>query len=270
MLSSIVGMFSYDFIVRAFIVGIVISICAALLGVVLVLRRNSMIGDGLSHVAFGAFAIATVLNLTPLYFAIPVAIIVSFLILRLNQNSKIHGDSAIALVSASALAIGVMAISIIKGVNVDINAYLFGSILSVTTSDLVISSVLGCAVILFFATFYHRIFAITIDETFAKSIGLKVNYYQAILATICSIVVVIGMKLLGSLLISSLIIFPCLTSMHLFKNFRQVIISSAVISVICFSVGLIASYLFSTPTGASVVIVNLVAYIICWLTSKLK
>lgn len=270
MINSIVEMFSYSFIIRAFIVGIIVSICAALLGVVMVLRRNSMIGDGLSHVAFGAFAIATVLGLTPLYFAIPVSIIVSFYILRLSQNNKLHGDSAIALVSASALAIGVMAISVVKGINVDINAYLFGSILAISTSDIIISLILGLIVILFFVFFYHRIFAITVDESFAKSIGLKVDFYRGILAVICSIVVVIGMKLLGSLLISSLIIFPCLTSMQLFNNFRQVVISSAVVSVLCFVVGLIESYLFSTPTGASIVVTNLAAYLICYLVDKLN
>lgn len=270
MLNLLTEMLSYTFIQRALVVGIIVSICAALMGVIMVLRRSSMIGDGLSHVAFGAFAVATVLGFTPIYFAIPVSILTSFFILRLSQNSKIHGDSAIALFSASALAIGIMAISVTKGVNVDINAYLFGSILSINPRDLIISVILGLTVLAFFLIFYHHIFAITFDESFAKSIGLKVDLYRGILAVMCSIIVVLGMKLLGSLLISSLIIFPCLTSMQLFKNFRQVVIASTTVSVLCFILGLVASYVFSTPTGATIVIANLGAFLACWLLAKIK
>jgi zinc transport system permease protein len=167
-MSSIVEMFSYTFIVRAFIVGILISLCASLIGVSLVLRRNSMIGDGLSHVGFGAFAIATVLGIAPLEFAIPLVIVVSFLILRLNDNSKIHGDSAIAIISASSLAIGTFIISITKGVNTDINNYLFGSILSINEKDIIVSIILSIIVILLYVFSYNKIFAITFDERFAK------------------------------------------------------------------------------------------------------
>ena len=261
-------MLSYVFIQHALIVGIIVSLCAALLGVSLVLRRHSMIGDGLSHVAFGAFAIATVLGLAPLEFAIPISILVSFAILRLHNASSIHGDAAIALVSASALAIGILVISATQGVNVDINAFLFGSILAIGTSEVVISIILGLAILSFFIVFYHRIFAITFDETFAKSIGLKVNLYQAVLATLCSVTIVLGMKLLGALLISSLVIFPCLTAMQFTRNFRTTTIAAAIISVICFIVGLVVSYYYSLPTGASIVVINLICFLVFFILRR--
>ncbi len=198
-MTNIIEMFSYPFMQKAFIVGLLISLCASLVGVSLVLRRNSMIGDGLSHVGFGAFAIATVLGLAPLEFAIPVVVIVSFFILKLNDSSKIHGDAMIALISASALALGTFVISITKGVNTDINNYLFGSILSLTTKDVIISIILSILVIILYTLSYNKIFAITFDERFSKSIGIKTNIYNIIFASLCSIVVVLGMRLMGSL-----------------------------------------------------------------------
>lgn len=269
-MNSIIEMFSYSFMVRAFIVGVLISLCASLVGVSLVLRRNSMIGDGLSHVGFGAFAIATILGFAPLEFAIPIVIVISFFILKLNDNSKIHGDSAIALISASALAIGTFAISVTKGVNTDINNYLFGSILSINERDLILSLVLSVLVILLYIVSYNKIFAITFDENFAKSIGINTNLYNIIFASLCSIIVVLGMRLMGSLLISSLIIFPTLSSMQIFKKFKSVVISSVFVSIISFIVGLIVSYNYATPTGATIVIVNLFVFIIFKLISYLK
>ena len=251
MISSIIDMFSYSFMVKAFVVGILISLCASLIGVSLVLRKNSMIGDGLSHVGFGAFAVATILGFAPLEFAIPIVIIVSFLILKLNENNKIHGDSAIALISASSLAIGTFLISI-TGVNTDINNYLFGSILSINNSDVIISIILSIIVILIYIISFNKIFAITFDERFAKSIGINTNLYNIIFATLCSIVVVIGMRLMGSLLISSLIIFPTLSSLQIFKKFKSVVISSIVISLLSFIIGLVVSYLNATPLIAVV------------------
>ena len=261
MINDIIEMFSYSFMVRAFIVGILISLCSSLLGVSLVLRKNSMIGDGLSHVGFGAFSIATIFGFAPLEFSIPIVIVVSFLILRLNDNSKIHGDSMIALISASSLAIGTFAISL-AGVNIDINNYLFGSILSINQLDVILSIVLSTIIILLYIFSYNKIFTITFDETFAKSIGINTNLYNAIFACLCSVVVVLGMRLMGSLLISSLIIFPTLSSMEIFKKFKSVVISSVIISIFTFIIGLIASYLNSTPTGATIVIVNLIVLII--------
>lgn len=268
MISDIIEMFSYSFMVRAFVVGILISLCASLIGVSLVLRRNSMIGDGLSHVGFGAFAIATIFGFAPLEFSIPIVIIVSFLILRLNDNSKIHGDSMIALISASSLAIGTFAISI-TGVNTDINNYLFGSILSINQTDVIVSIILSIIVILLYVFSYNKIFALTFDEKFAKSIGINTNLYNMIFAGLCSIVVVLGMRLMGSLLISSLIIFPTLSSMQIFKKFKSVVLSSVIISIISFSIGLFTSYLNATPTGATIVIINLILFLLFRLISRL-
>ena len=216
------------------------------------------------------FALATILHASPLYFSIPIVIIVSFLILRLNNNSKIHGDSMIALVSASSLAIGTFLVSITKGVNIDINNYLFGSILGVDMVDVIVSIILTVVVLFLYLIFYNKIFAITFDETFSKSIGIKTNIYNAVFAILCSLVVVVGMRLMGSLLISSLIIFPALISMQIFKKFKSVVISSVIISVLTFILGLIVSYLFSTPTGATVVIVNIILFVVVKIISMLK
>ena len=269
-MSNIIEMFSYSFMIKALIVGVLISLCASLIGVSTVLRKNSMIGDGLSHVAFMTFALATILHVAPLYFSIPIVIVVSFLILRLNNNSKIHGDSMIALVSASSLAIGTFLISVTKGVNIDINNYLFGSILGVDMVDVIVSIILTVIVLFLYLVFYNKIFAITFDETFSKSIGIKTNVYNAVFAILCSLVVVVGMRLMGSLLISSLIIFPALISMQIFKKFKSVVISSVIISVLTFILGLIVSFIFSTPTGATVVIVNIIIFIIVKIISMLK
>ena len=263
-------MLSYTFMQRAFIVGTLITFCSALIGVSLVLRRNSMIGDGLSHVGFGAFAVATVLGFAPLEFAIPIVIVVSFLILKLNENSKIHGDSAIALISASSLAIGTFIISVTKGVNTDINNYLFGSILSISREDVIISIILSIVVILLYTFSYHKIFALTFDEKFAKSIGINTNLYNIIFASLCSIVVVLGMRLMGSLLISSLIIFPTLSSMQIFHKFKRVVLSSVIISVICFILGLVISFYYATPTSATIVIINLIVFLLLKFISYLK
>ena len=187
MLTDFINMFQYDFIVRAFIAGILISICAALLGTNLILRRQSMIGDGLSHVAFGATVIALSLGFTPLYFAIPTVLIASFLILRISNNKHINGDAAIAILSTSALAIGAVVNALSPGSNIDINSYLFGSILAINQTDIIIIAIVAIASILLYFTFYRQIFAITIDERFAKSVGIKTDLYNAILAAICFI-----------------------------------------------------------------------------------
>ena len=260
-MNNIIEIFSYDFMIKALVVGTLISLCASLVGVSLVLRRNSMIGDGLSHVGFGAFSIATVLNIAPLEFALPIVMVASFLILKLNQNSKIHGDSAIALLSASSLAIGTFIISITDGVSTDINNYLFGSILSIDNKDLIISIILSIIIILLYIISYNKIFAITFDENFAKVIGIKTEIYNIIFAIICSIVVVLGMRLMGSLLISSLIIFPTISAMQVQKKFKNVVLFSTFISIISFVTGLILSYNLEAPTGATIVIVNLLFFI---------
>lgn len=256
-------MFGQSFLVRSFIVGLSISIAAALIGAALVLRRNAMIGDGLSHVGFGAFAVATVLNFAPLEFALPVVILTSFLILRLNGQNKVQADAVIAMMSAGALALGTFVISVTKGVNTDINNYLFGSILSISTSDLTLGIMFSVFVVGMFVLCYNKIFALTFDEEFAKSIGVKTEIYNVIFAILCSIVVVLGMRLMGALLISSLIIFPTMSAMQVVKTFKSVIITSTIISAICFVVGMLISYNFSTPTGSTIVLVNVVMFLFC-------
>lgn len=270
MLASLIEMLNYDFILRALMAGIIITICSALIGSSLVLRKQSMIGDGLSHVAFGAASIATILNIAPLEFSIPIVAISAILILRLSQNAKINGDAAIAVLSASALALGTFLISINKGVNIDLNSYLFGSILAISEHDLKLCIVVGIIIILVFLLFRRQIFAITFDEDFAKAIGIKVQLYNTILATLCSLIIVIGMRMLGALLISSLIIFPCLSALYLSKTFRGNIIASVILAAICFIVGLTISYILSTPTGATIVLANLIALILSWLYNKIK
>ncbi len=270
MLQTLMEMFSYSFMSRALIVGIPVSLCAALLGVSLVLKRYSMIGDGLSHVGFGALAIAAALNLAPLEVAIPVVVLAAFLLLRLSENSKIKGDAAIAIISSSALAIGVIVATLNKGMNTDLNNYLFGSILATTPEDAVFSVVLSVIVILLFVLFYHKIFAVTFDENFAKATGTRANLYNLIIALLTALTIVVGMRIMGTLLISSLIIFPSLTSMRLCKTFKTVVVCSAVLSVLCFVVGITASFLYETPTGASIVAANIIAFLLFWIIGFFK
>lgn len=256
-------MFGQSFIIRSFIVGLLISVSAALVGTPLVLRRNAMIGDGLSHAGFGAFALATVLNLAPLEFALPVVILMSFLILRLTGQSKVQPDAAIAMMSAGALALGTFVISITKGVNTDINNYLFGSILSISNEDLILGIIFSIMMIGIFVICYNKIFALTFDEEFAKSVGVKTDLYNVIFAILCSVVVVLGMRLMGALLISSLIIFPTMSAMQIAKTFKKVTIISVLISIICFVLGMFISYNLSTPTGSTIVLVNLLVFLFC-------
>lgn len=260
MFEVISEIFSAPVLVRALIVGILVSLCAALLGVSLVLKRFSMIGDGLSHVGFGALAVASVMNIAPMAVAIPIVIAAAFLLLRLSSNSKTKGDSAIALISTGALAIGVMASSMSNGINIDLNSYLFGSIISVSGGDVIISVILASVVLVIFVFFYTKIFAITFDESFAKATGIHTNIYNMLIALLTAVTIVIGMRLMGSMLISSLIIFPALCSMRVFKSFRSVTVCSAVISVVTFVVGMVISYVADTPCGASIVCVNIVVY----------
>ena len=264
MIETLVEMFSYTFLVRAVIVGTLVSLCAALLGVSLVLKRYSMIGDGLAHVGFGSLAIATAMNAAPLSVSIPVVVLAAFLLLRISENSKIKGDAAIALISTSSLAIGVVVISVTTGMNTDVCNYMFGSILAMTKSDVTLSVILGCIVLSLFILFYNKIFAVTFDENFAKATGVKTSWYNMLIAFLTAITIVLGMRMMGALLISSLIIFPSLTSMRLFKKFKSVTICSSIISLVCFSVGVIFSYIYATPTGASVVIVNIFLFLIFW------
>ena len=259
MISNLLKMLSYPFMQRALVVGILVSLCAALLGVSLVLKRYSMIGDGLSHVGFGSLAIATALGFAPLAFTIPVVVLAAFLLLRMNESSKIKGDAAIGLISSSALAIGVITVSWSSGMNTDVNNYMFGSILAMSDEDVVLSVVLSIVVLILFVLYYNRIFAVTFDETFAKATGVRAEVYNMLLAFLTT---VLGMRMMGALLISSLLIFPALPSMRLCHTFQSVVICSAVLSVVCFLLGMSLSFFLSSPAGATVVIVNLLAFLI--------
>lgn len=259
-MADIIEMLSYPFIARAVIVGILVSLCAALLGISLILKRYSMIGDGLSHVGFGALAVAQILGFAPLAFAIPVVVLVAILLLRLSETGKIKGDAAIAAISTGSLALGVMVISVSNGANTDLVNYMFGSILAMSDSDVTLSLALSVCVLFLFVFFYNKIFAVTFDETFAKATGKKTAVYNTVIAALTAITVVLGMRMMGALLISALVIFPGLTAMRLFRSFSGVTICAVILSAVCFFIGMTISYLFALPTGASVVLVNIFAF----------
>ncbi len=270
MLELMATMLSYPFMIRAFVVGILIALCSSLLGVSLVLKRYSMIGDGLSHVAFGSFAVAMVFNFAPMTFTIPVVILAAFLLLRLSSDNGIQGDAATALICSSALAIGITTASMTTGLNTDINNFLFGSILALNNHDVILSIVLSIIVLTLFVIFYNKLFTVTFDEPFASACGTNVHGYNMLLAFLTAITIVLGMRMMGALLISGLIVFPALTAMRLCHHFRQTIIWSAVLSVGCMTAGLLFSYLWGAPTGASVVLTNLFCFIIASLVARLK
>lgn len=253
MLSEI---FAYSFLTRALITGILVSITASLIGVSLTLRRFSMIGDGLSHVGFGALGIAALFSVSPMVLTIPVVVVSAVLLLHFSQKTGNRGDASIALLSSSALAIGVIAVSL-GGVNTDLNAFLFGSILSVSKSDAVLSGVLSIIALLSYTLFYHQIYITTFDPAFSKATGIKVERYTLLLSVLTALVVVIGMRILGSLLISALIIFPAMIATKLSKTYRGVTLLSASEAVVAFVIGFILSYALSLPTGASIIVVHL-------------
>ena len=269
MLSLLREIFSYSFLVRALIVGSLVALCAALLGVSLVLKRYSMIGDGLSHVGFGALSIAMAMNAAPLAVAIPVVILAAFLLLRISQNSRLGGDSAIALIASASLAAGVLVTSLTSGLNADVYSYMFGSILAMSAEDVYLSLALAAVVLLLFVVFYNRIFAITFDESFARATGTRVSRYNLLIALLTALTIVIGMRIMGTMLISGLIIFPALTAMRVCRSFRGVVLFSAVISVFSFLAGMVLSYVMRTPAGASIVAVNALLFCLFALIGKL-
>lgn len=271
MLGQLELFFSLEFIQRALLAGTIISLCAALLGASLVLKRYSMIGDGLSHVGFGSLAVATALNVSDVTFqvSLPVVIITAFLLLRISDSSRIKGDSAIAIISTVSLAIGYI-VMYKHGTNVDISNYMFGNIFTITDREAVWSMILAVAVIILFVAFYHKIFAVTFDETFARAVGIRAGFYNGIIAVLTAVVVVLGMRMMGTLLISALIIFPSLISMKICKSFKGVVIWAAVFSVVCFLLGTISSHLLEIPAGSTVVVTNGILLCIVSLVNVLK
>lgn len=268
MLSKLEYYFSYPFVRYAFIVVILISLCSSLLGVPLVLKRFSFIGDGLSHVAFGAMAVAAVTGITNrMIIILPITVISAVLILKTGQNTKIRGDASIAMISVGALATGYMLMNLFRvssNISADVCGSLFGStsLLTLKESDVWLCTIMAVIVIAVFVLFYNKIFSVTFDESFSKATGINSDGYSLMIAVITAIIIVLAMNLVGSLLISALIIFPALSAMRLFKSFKSVIICSAVISVICAGTGIIMSILFSTPVGATIVVADLAVFLI--------
>lgn len=259
----------FDFVIYALIVGVLISLCCGILGVILVLKRYAMIGDGLSHVAFGATTIAAIVGLADMYFMLPITVLVAILLIRMTNKGKVKNDSAIAMLSVGALALGYLLVNLFStsaNISGDVCSTLFGSysILTLSSLDVWLSVALAVVVLVYFVFFHHRIFAVTFDEDFAKATGTKTNLYNDILAVIVGIIIVLAMKLVGSLLISALIVFPALSAIRLFKSYKMVIIFASIISVINSVLGILISMLWGTPVGATIVAIDIFVYVICW------
>ena len=276
MIGVLIDYLQYPFVRYALIVGVLISLCSALLGVTLVLKRFSFIGDGLSHVAFGAMAIAAVLNLSNnMLVVLPITVLAAILLLRTGQNAKIKGDAAIAMISVGALAFGYLIMNIFStssNLTGDVCSTLFGSmsILTLTPTEVLICAILSLVVIVVFVLFYNKIFAVTFDENFAKATGTKADLYNLLIAIIIAVIIVLAMNLVGSLLISALVIFPALSAMRIFRNFKSVTICSAVLSVVCSLAGMLISILTGTPVGSTIVAVDVVVFAVCWIAGLIK
>lgn len=265
----------YPFVRYALIVGVLIALCSSLLGVTLVLKRFSFIGDGLSHVAFGAMAISGIMGVTnDTLVVLPITVVCAVLLLKTGQNTKIKGDAAIAMISVGALAFGYLLMNIFStssNLSGDVCSTLFGStsILTLKKEEVWLCAILSIVVVLFFILFYNKIFDVTFDENFARSAGTKVDLYNLIIAIIIAVIIVLAMNLVGSLLISALIIFPALSAMRLFNSFKKVTICSAVISVICAFSGIVISILAGTPVGSTIVAVDVAVFFICYIAGKI-
>ena len=262
--------FQYPFVRYALIVGVLIALCSSLLGVTLVLKRFSFIGDGLSHVAFGAMAIASVLNITNnMLFILPVTVICAILLLRAGQNTRIKGDAAIAMISVGALAIGYLLMNLFStspNISGDVCSTLFGStsILTLTKGEVWLCGILSVVVVAIFILFYNKIFAVTFDENFVRATGTRANAYNLLIAVVIAVIIVLAMNLVGSLLISALVIFPALSAMRLFKSFRSVTISAAVMSVLSATAGILISILAGTPVGSTIVAVDIAVFLVSY------
>lgn len=276
MLDKLILYLQYPFVRYALIVGILIALCSSLLGVTLVLKRFSFIGDGLSHVAFGAMAIAAVLQLSnEMLLVLPVTIICAILLLNTGQNAKIKGDAAIAMISVSALAFGYLLMnrfSTSANLSGDVCSTLFGStsILTLSSYEVWLCAILSLMVVIVFVLFYNRIFAVTFDEDFARATGTRAERYNLLVAVVIAVIIVLAMNLVGALLISALVVFPALSAMRLYGNFKQVTLCSAILSAICALSGIIIAILADTPVGSTIVAVDAVAFLFCFAVGKLK
>lgn len=268
-INSFFQILSYPFVTKALVVGVLVALCAALLGVILILKHYSLIGHGLGDVGFASISLALALGISPIYVAMPIVIVAAILIMFFSQRKGVAGDVAIGIVATSALSLGVIITALTNGFNVDVYNYMFGSILALNNADVILSVVLSVIVIGVFILCYNRLFLITSDEDFAKASGINVGKYQFLIAFLTGVTVVIGMEMMGSLLISSLIIFPGVTGKKIARSFKGLIIIAAIISVFCLLVGLLASFLFSIPTGACIVAANIVLLLIVTLIKKI-
>ena len=250
---------SSPFVTRALIVGVMVSLCASILGVILVLKRYSLIGHGLSEVGFAALSVALAFNLPPLYVSTPLVVAASFVIMFVSQRKRVGGDVAIGIAASGALAFGVLVTALTRGVNLDVCSYMFGSILAMTNEDVILSVALSLFVTGLFVLFYNRLFLITYNEDYARSLGINVTLYQFLISFLTALTVVLGMRMMGTLLISSLIILPAVTARRLVRSFRALVVLAACISLICFAAGLALSFVWNLPTGASIVSVNVAA-----------
>lgn len=256
-MSLILEMLQYPFMVRALAAGIMISICASLLGTSLVLKRYSMIGDSLSHVGFAALAVAYAFYMDPLTVSIPVTMAAAFLLLELKESMRIKGDAATALLCSSALAVGVLVISLTRGMNADVSNYMFGSILAMSRADVWLTLAAGSLIVVLYILFYHPLFAVTFDESFAAASGVRSRFYNLILALMTAVTIVLGMRMMGALLISSLIVFPAITAMQICHRFLTTILLSTALGIFCFLIGMTFSYVVSIPTGPCIVLTHL-------------
>ena len=277
MLAELLRYLEYPFVRYAIVAAMLISLCSALVGVILVLKRYSYIGDGLSHVAFGAMSIALVLGMIQqkMYLVFPITTVAAILILKSGPNKRVQGDAIVGMISTGALALGYLLMNLFPptaNISGDVCSTLFGStsILTLSKAEVWLCVIASIIVLIIFVMLYPKIFAVTFDENFSKAIGLKANQINLILAVIIAVIVVLAMNLVGSLLISALVIFPALSVMQLFKSFKAVLIGAAVLSEICTITGMLVAILCSTPVGATIVTVDIIAFIICWLIRTMK
>lgn len=276
MIETLGTYFQFPFVRYALIVGVLIALCSSLLGVTLVLKRFSFIGDGLSHVAFGAMALAGILHLTDdMLFVMPVTILCAVLLLKTGQNTRIKGDAAVAMISVGSLAIGYLLLNLFStssNLSGDVCSTLFGStsILTLTSGEVWLSAMLSVVVVAIFILFYNKIFAVTFDEDFARAAGTHVEAYNLLIAIVIAVIIVLAMNLVGSLLISALIIFPAMSAMRVFKSFKSVTICSALLSVGCAVTGILISIVAGTPVGSTIVAADIVAFLVCMLISKIQ
>lgn len=269
-MQEITDIFRHDFMIRAFLSGIMIAITCSFLGIFLVLKKQSMIGDGLAHVSFAAIALSLFFQRESIFITIPVVIIASILIIKLNEYAGVHADAAIGLISSFSVAAGTMIASLSGGFNVDLFSYLFGSILVITNQELYLSMALCFGVLGIIIYYYDELFAITYDEEFAQIQGINTNFFNYLISALTSVTIVLGIKAIGTMLISSLIIFPTVSALQISKNFKTTIIHSAIISCSCLTIGIILSYIFNLPTGSTIVFLNGMVFVLLFLIKKLR